>query len=128
MESQKQATDALIKDLLSRDLVGEVTQKTNAFKAEFDKVQALLVAKIALAFGNGFKDPDQYKNQAREATSEEAGQALVGKKRIMILTGAGISAASGIPTFRGQDGFWKQRKEYGGCADPETILTYNFFR
>jgi len=27
----------------------------------------------------------------------------------MILTGAGVSAASGIPTFRGQDGFWKQR-------------------
>jgi len=50
------------------------------------------------------------------------------KHKILILTGAGISAASGIPTFRGQDGFWKQRKQYGGCHDPETILTYKFFR
>ncbi len=26
--------------------------------------------------------------------------------RLVVLTGAGISAESGIPTFRGQDGFW----------------------
>lgn len=28
------------------------------------------------------------------------------ESRILVLTGAGISAESGIPTFRGQDGFW----------------------
>src|SRR5512142_2112025 len=26
--------------------------------------------------------------------------------RVVVLTGAGISAESGIPTFRGKDGFW----------------------
>ncbi len=31
---------------------------------------------------------------------------LYGDKAIVILTGAGISAESGIPTFRGEDGFW----------------------
>lgn len=28
--------------------------------------------------------------------------------RVVILTGAGISAESGVPTFRGEDGLWKQ--------------------
>src|SRR5512147_2091748 len=26
--------------------------------------------------------------------------------RVLVLTGAGISAESGIPTFRGHDGYW----------------------
>ena len=45
----------------------------------------------------------------------------------MIMTGAGISAASGIPTFRGQDGFWKEAKQYAGESDPMALLTRVFF-
>lgn len=30
--------------------------------------------------------------------------------RLTILTGAGVSAASGVPTFRGQDGLWQQHR------------------
>ncbi|MEW5922423.1 MAG: NAD-dependent deacylase [Candidatus Zixiibacteriota bacterium] len=29
-------------------------------------------------------------------------------KRVAVLTGAGISAESGVPTFRGEDGLWKK--------------------
>jgi NAD-dependent SIR2 family protein deacetylase len=35
---------------------------------------------------------------------------LKDKKKILVLTGAGISAASGIPTFRGDGGFWRKDK------------------
>ena len=39
---------------------------------------------------------------------------LIGKlknaRHLVVLTGAGISAESGIPTFRGQDGLWKNFK------------------
>jgi NAD-dependent deacetylase len=28
-------------------------------------------------------------------------------RRVTVLTGAGVSAASGVPTFRGQDGLWR---------------------
>jgi NAD-dependent deacetylase len=30
--------------------------------------------------------------------------------RLFVLTGAGISAESGNPTFRGQDGLWKRHR------------------
>jgi NAD-dependent deacetylase len=44
--------------------------------------------------------------------------------RIVALTGAGISAASGIPTFRGSDGFWTI-----GSANyrPEELATWAAF-
>ncbi len=58
-------------------------------------------------------------------SAKEAAKYLVEKKKVMILTGAGLSAASGIPTFRGDNGFWS--KEYGGETDPSKILTLSYF-
>jgi len=31
-------------------------------------------------------------------------------RRLTVLTGAGVSAASGVPTFRGTDGLWRQHR------------------
>lgn len=33
---------------------------------------------------------------------------LRGARRVTVLTGAGVSAASGVPTFRGANGLWRQ--------------------
>ncbi len=41
-------------------------------------------------------------------------------KSIAVLTGAGVSAESGVPTFRGQDGLWKNFK-------PEDLATPEAF-
>jgi len=41
-------------------------------------------------------------------------------RRLTILTGAGISAASGVPTFRGQDGLWRQYRAED-LATPEAF-------
>lgn len=61
-------------------------------------------------------------------TPQEAAAKLVDKKNVMVLTGAGLSAASGIPTFRGKGGFWKQsEKSYGGATDPREIVTWGHF-
>ncbi|HUV78236.1 MAG TPA: Sir2 family NAD-dependent protein deacetylase [Desulfobacterales bacterium] len=47
-----------------------------------------------------------------------------GSGRITILTGAGISAESGIPTFRGPEGYWTiGSKEY----HPQEMATYSMF-
>ena len=48
-------------------------------------------------------------------------------KKFLVVTGAGISAASGIPTFRGQDGFWKDAKHYAGVCEPTDICKLTFF-
>ena len=45
-------------------------------------------------------------------------------KHITVLTGAGISAESGIPTFRGPEGYWTVgSKEY----HPEEMATFAMF-
>jgi len=37
-------------------------------------------------------------------------------RNIVILTGAGISAESGLATFRGPDGLWEGRRVEKNCA------------
>jgi NAD-dependent deacetylase len=38
---------------------------------------------------------------------QEARALLAGAQRVCVLTGAGVSAESGVPTFRGEEGLWK---------------------
>lgn len=40
--------------------------------------------------------------------------------RVVVLTGAGISAESGVPTFRGEEGLWKKFR-------PEELATFDAF-
>jgi NAD-dependent deacetylase len=47
-------------------------------------------------------------------------QALAAAERVAALTGAGISAESGVPTFRGTDGLWRQFKAES-LATPEAF-------
>jgi NAD-dependent deacetylase len=51
---------------------------------------------------------------------DQAVDALRRARKITALTGAGVSAASGIPTFRGPDGLWKKVR-------PETLATAEAF-
>ena len=46
---------------------------------------------------------------------------LRAKQSITVLTGAGISAESGVPTFRGSDGLWKNFR-------PEQLATLEAFQ
>lgn len=45
---------------------------------------------------------------------------LVSAKKIAVLTGAGVSAESGVPTFRGENGLWKKFR-------PEELANMNAF-
>lgn len=41
---------------------------------------------------------------------------LAGRRRIVVLTGAGISVASGLPTYRGEEGLWTSSPELAALA------------
>ena len=63
--------------------------------------------------GAGFRVPAAQKKDAasREHNSNDSLKSLQASyqiARITVMTGAGVSAASGVPTFRGADGLWKQ--------------------
>jgi NAD-dependent deacetylase len=49
-----------------------------------------------------------------------AGQRLRAARRVVVLTGAGISAESGVPTFRGAGGLWRQYRAED-LATPEAF-------
>ena len=51
---------------------------------------------------------------------ERAAELVAGARRGVALTGAGISAESGIPTFRGEGGLWRQ-------YDPVKVATLDRF-
>ena len=52
------------------------------------------------------------------------------KKKIVALTGAGISAESGLATFRGSDGLWEGHRiedvatPEGWAANPALVLEF----
>jgi NAD-dependent deacetylase len=52
------------------------------------------------------------------------------KKKLVVLTGAGMSAESGIPTFRGSDGLWENHRiedvasPEGWQRDPHLVLHF----
>jgi NAD-dependent deacetylase len=56
----------------------------------------------------------------RASGFDRAVRAIQSAKTMAALTGAGVSAASGIPTFRGADGYWKNVR-------PETLATPEAF-
>jgi len=45
----------------------------------------------------------------------------LGRGPVVVLTGAGVSAESGVPTFRGEDGLWRRHR-------PEQLATPEAFR
>ncbi len=65
-------------------------------------------------------------------TVDEAALRLAACKRLLVLTGAGMSADAGVPTFRGEGGLWrghdaaKLAAPEGFAADPD--LVWDWYR
>ncbi len=65
---------------------------------------------------------------------QELREKLWNAKHVAVLTGAGISAESGVPTFRGEGGLWKQYRAVdlatpeGFARDPELVWEFYNWR
>ena len=59
-------------------------------------------------------------NQEKNSISDALKSLLTKKTKVVVLTGAGISAESGVPTFRGEEGLWKKFR-------PEELATFDAF-
>ena len=59
---------------------------------------------------------------------------LTPRSRVLVLTGAGVSAESGVPTFRGMDGLWEGNRvedvasPEGFAADPNLVWRFYSLR
>jgi len=61
------------------------------------------------------------KKMNQEISVSEKLKSLLSKgTKVVVLTGAGISAESGVPTFRGEEGLWKKFR-------PEELATFDAF-
>jgi NAD-dependent deacetylase len=69
-----------------------------------------------------------------ETTLRRLKEELSRADRVAVLTGAGISAESGVPTFRGADGLWRNRRAtelatpQAFAADPELVWAFYNWR
>ncbi|KAI0029549.1 DHS-like NAD/FAD-binding domain-containing protein, partial [Vararia minispora EC-137] len=63
-------------------------------------------------------------------TIDDAVRLIKSSKRILVLTGAGISVSCGIPDFRSRNGLYAQLKETGqyDLDDPQEMFDIRYFR
>lgn len=57
--------------------------------------------------------------------TEQLAELISSSRNIVFFGGAGVSTESGIPDFRGEDGIYKAKRQYG--YPPEVMLSHTFF-
>mmetsp|Transcript_125275 Transcript_125275/g.267418 ORF Transcript_125275/g.267418 Transcript_125275/m.267418 type:complete len:657 (-) Transcript_125275:116-2086(-) len=94
-------------------------EKWEEFQRRFDKLLELGAKALSgMVEGGPVKRPPELVDEFRIA------QLLRRSSRVVVLTGAGVSAESGIPTFRGADGYWTVgSKNY----QPQELATWEKF-
>jgi NAD-dependent SIR2 family protein deacetylase len=67
---------------------------------------------------------------AQHSTVQDAVNLITSSRRIVVLTGAGISVSCGIPDFRSRDGLYATLKERGeyDLDDPQQMFDIEYFK
>jgi len=115
----RQATYDKIQSVVAKN--SSFDAKWEEFKRKFDDLSKLAVERLSGVMGVS----DSSKLRPVEVISESRlAQILHKSKNVVVLTGAGISAESGIPTFRGSDGYWTVGSEN---YRPQELATWEKF-
>jgi len=102
------------------------------FKDDFGKVMASLGEKIAESFSGAgpvhCRNPKEgdLENTPKVSNVKDVAQEIKSKSHIVVLTGAGQSVASNIPTFRGEGGYWTLRNKEEKISATR-FLTHQYF-
>lgn len=123
--SMKETTEKLEKTVVEAESAckthSSLDAKWEEFKAKFDALNRMAVEKIMGLGGSSTSDL----RPASLISSARVAQVLRRSQNLVVLTGAGISAESGIPTFRGADGFWTVGSKHYQPQELATWEKYN---
>ena len=123
--SMKETTEKLEKTVVEAESAckthSSLDAKWEEFKAKFDALNRMAVEKIMGLGGSSTSDL----RPASRISSARVAQVLRRSQNLVVLTGAGISAESGIPTFRGADGFWTVGSKHYQPQELATWEKYN---
>lgn len=100
----------------------DLDAKWKKFQQAFDDMNKKLVENMGHMLG---VHQEVEAPPAKLVNEDAVAQVLRRSKKVVFLTGAGISAESGIPTFRGADGFWTIGSQN---YRPQEMATYAMFR
>ncbi|KAJ8250430.1 hypothetical protein COCON_G00223520 [Conger conger] len=74
-------------------------------------------------------EPPKRKKRKDLNTLEDVVRLLHESKRILVLTGAGVSVSCGIPDFRSRDGIYARlAKDFPDLPDPQAMFDIEYFR
>lgn len=107
--------------------IEETNKKYDDFKSEFARVMNAIASKIGETMVPAWKDEQPLLGKPVEGTVEQVCEVMKTKKNIVFLTGAGISVASGIPTYRGVAAGEKYQKN-GVKYENEEVATAKFMK
>lgn len=91
-----------------------------------DHLDDIMLWKIVV---NMLSEPPCRKKLSQVNTLEDVVQLLRTSKRIIVLTGAGVSVSCGIPDFRSRDGVYARlAKDFPDLPDPQAMFDIHYFR
>merc|ERR1719295_542669 len=104
----------LLKDMIAADTVIP------------DHLDQLTLWKIIL---NMLSEPPRRKKLPNINTIEDVVHLIAASRKIIVLTGAGVSVSCGIPDFRSRDGVYARLAvDFPDLPDPQAMFDINYFR